>query len=71
MAVEKKASLAAKKSASGLGVTWGRRVVRVCVFATYMDVLGERRGRTKRWNGAEMAFRFFANIKITGAIPDH
>ena len=44
MAVEKKASLAAKKSASGLGVTWVRRVVRVCGFATYMDVLGEAHG---------------------------
>ncbi|MFN7892265.1 MAG: hypothetical protein ACK5OC_18360, partial [Pirellula sp.] len=52
MAVEKKASLAAKKSASGLGVTWVRRGVRVCGFATYTDVLGENHGTQ---NGRERA----------------
>lgn len=53
MAVEKKASLAAKKSASGLGVTWVRRVVRVCGFATYMDALGEAHGNQNGREGTD------------------
>jgi hypothetical protein len=69
MAVEKKASLAAKKSASRLGMTWVRRGVRVCGFATYTDVLGENHGTQngrERGDSEDTGYRFSSSVSLLG-----